>query len=340
MANMKDLARVTGLSLATISRVFNGSELVTEKTREIVLEAAKSLNYRPNKMAAALRSGKSNTIGVVVPVISRDVFVVAIKSIEEILSKAGYNIIICQSHESLEKEKAILENLRQLSVDGVIISLSKETTQIDHLQNLTAAEIPVVLFDRKIELGNFNTIVIDNYTGAHRATTHLIEQGFKRIIHLAGKDSVSIFSERRRGFEAALIEHGFAMDTERSIPFDDDDPRDIQQLKEMLSSGNRPDAIFANGDIAALVALNILSELNISVPTEVAVVGFGNNVFCSYLNPSLSSVSQSSEEVGKVAATSLLDELASASSTATSVQRVLPIKLMVRQSSNKIKQAQ
>lgn len=337
---MKDLARMTGLSLATISRVFNGSELVTEKTREIVLEAAKSLNYRPNKMAAALRSGKSNTIGVVVPVISRDVFVVAIKSIEEILSKAGYNIIICQSHESLEREKAILDNLSQLSVDGVIISLSKETTQIDHLQDLREAGIPVVLFDRKIELGNFNTIVIDNYTGAHRATTHLIEQGCKRIIHLAGKDSVSIFSERRRGFEAALIEHGFAMDTERSIPFDDDDPRDIQQLKEMLSSDNRPDAIFANGDIAALVALNILSELNISVPSEVAVVGFGNNVFCSYLNPSLSSVSQSSEEVGKVAATSLLDELASASSTATSVQRVLPIKLMVRQSSDKIKQAQ
>ncbi|MBX2873874.1 MAG: LacI family transcriptional regulator, partial [Saprospiraceae bacterium] len=230
MANMKDLAKVTGLSLATISRVFNGSELVTEKTREIVLEAAKSLNYRPNKMAAALRSGKSKTIGVVVPVISRDVFVIAIKSIEEVLSKAGYNIIICQSHESLEKEKDILENLKQLRVDGLIISLSKETSQVDHLQELIDADIPIVLFDRKSEIGNFNSIGIDNYTGAHLATTHLIEQGCQKIIHLAGKESVSIFSERRRGFEAALLEHGLPLLPESSIPFDDDAPNDLRRL--------------------------------------------------------------------------------------------------------------
>lgn len=337
MANMKDLAEVTGLSLATISRVFNGSELVTEKTREIVLEAAKSLNYRPNKMAAALRSGKSNTIGVVVPVISRDVFVIAIKSIEEVLSQAGYNIIICQSHESLAKEKAILENLKQLSVDGVIISLSKETLQVDHLQELIQNKIPIVLFDRKFENEGFNSVGIDNYDGAYRATTHLIDQGCQKIIHLAGKDSVSIFLERRRGFEAALREHDLPMLPQSSIPFDDDDPNDIQHLRHLLSSDDRPDAIFANGDIAALVALNLLGELEIAVPAEVAVIGFGNNLFCSYLNPSLSSVSQSSEEVGKMAATILLQELQLDESTATVAQEVLPIELIIRQSSSKLK---
>lgn len=332
---MKDLAKVTGLSLATISRVFNGSDLVTDKTRALVLEAAKSLNYRPNKMAAALRSGKSKTIGVVVPVISRDVFVIAIKSIEEVLSKAGYNIIICQSHESYEKERAILENLKQLRVDGVIISLSNETSEVEHLQDLRDAEIPMVLFDRKIEREEFNSIVIDNYDGAYQATSHLIGQGCRHIIHLAGKDTVSIFSERRRGFEAALRAHGLPVLPQSSIPFNDDNPTDIEALRGLLQSKNRPDAIFANGDIAALVALNLLTEMRIKVPREVAVIGFGNSLFCSYLQPSLSSVSQSSEEVGKMAAELLLRQVQRPKSVGETNQEVLPIELIIRQSSSR-----
>lgn len=332
---MKDLAKITGLSLATISRVFNGSDLVTDKTRALVLEAANSLNYRPNKMAAALRSGKSKTIGVVVPVISRDVFVVAIKSIEEVLRKAGYNIIICQSHESYEKEKDILENLKQLRVDGVIISLSNETSKIGHLRDLMDSEIPMVLFDRKIEMGEFNSIVIDNYNGAYQATSHLIEQGCQKIIHLAGKDTVSIFSERRSGFEAALHQHGLPILPHSSIPFNDDDPNDIEILRSLLRSDDRPDAIFANGDIAALVALNLLTELEIKVPKEVAVIGFGNNLFCSYLQPSLSSVSQSSEEVGRMAAELLLRQLQHPNAGVEAEQKVLPIELIIRQSSSR-----
>ncbi len=330
---MKDVAKVTGFSLATISRVFNGSDLVTDKTRAIVLEAAKSLNYRPNKMAAALRSGKSKTIGVVVPVISRDVFVVAIKSIEEVLRKAGYHIIICQSHESYEKEKDILENLKQLRVDGVIISLSNETSEIEHLRDLMDAEIPMVLFDRKIETGDFNSVVIDNYDGAYQATSHLVEQGCRKIIHLAGKDTVSIFSERRRGFEAALREHGLPILPQSSMPFNDDDPCDIKLLSRLLQSNDRPDAIFANGDIAALVALNLLTEMGVKVPEEVAVIGFGNNLFCSHLQPSLSSISQSSQEVGKMAAELLLWQLQSPTTVGETSQKVLPIKLIIRQSS-------
>lgn len=332
---MKDLAKVTGLSLATISRVFNGSDLVTDKTRAIVMEAAKALNYRPNKMAAALRSGKSKTIGVVVPVISRDVFVVAIKSIEEVLSKAGYNIIICQSHESYEKEQDILENLKQLRVDGLIISLSNETSEIEHLLDLREAEIPMVLFDRKIEMGEFNSIVIDNYDGAYQATVHLIQQGCQKIIHLAGKDTVSIFSERRRGFEAALDDHGLPILPRSSMPFNDDDPDDIETLRSLLQSSDRPDAIFANGDIAALVALNLLTEMGMKIPQEVAVVGFGNNLFCSYLQPSLSSVSQSSEEVGRLAAELLLRQIQGPNPAGQISQEVLPIELIIRQSSSK-----
>ena len=279
MANMKDLAEATGLSLATISRVFNGSDKVKPKTQELVLKVAKELNYQPNKMAAALRSGKSKTIGVVVPIIDRQVFSAAIKSMEELLSEFGYHIIICQSHESFKKEKQIIENLKQLRVDGMIISVSKETAQIEHLQSLIDDGVKVVLFDRTIEIGQFNTVVINNFNGGYQATAHLIAQNCKRIIHLAGKESVAIFKERQRGFEAAIREHGLPFEEDSIIPFDDGTPESIEKLKNIFQSKNRPDGIFSHGDIAALVALNVLDDLQLSVPKDVAIIGFGNSVF-------------------------------------------------------------
>ena len=120
MANMKDLAKATGVSLATISRVFNESEKVKPSTRELVLEMAKKINYRPNKIAAGLRKGKSGSIGIIIPVIDREIFSSSIKSMEVVLSAAGYNVVICQTHESVEKEIQIIENLKQLRVDGII----------------------------------------------------------------------------------------------------------------------------------------------------------------------------------------------------------------------------
>ncbi|MEO0778257.1 MAG: LacI family DNA-binding transcriptional regulator, partial [Bacteroidota bacterium] len=130
MANMKDLAQATGVSLATVSRVFNESYKVKPATRKKVLAMAKKLNYRPNKIAAGLRKGKSGSIGIVIPIIDREVFSSSIKSMEEVLSQAGYHVVICQSHESYDKEQQIIENLKQLKIDGIIISISKETTEV------------------------------------------------------------------------------------------------------------------------------------------------------------------------------------------------------------------
>lgn len=333
---MKDVAKATGLSLATVSRVFNESDKVSVKTRKVVLQAAEQLKYRPNKMAAALRSGKSKTIGVVVPVIDRNVFFSSIKSMEEVLSKAGYNIIICQSHESLKKEIEIIDNLKQLHVDGVIISVSKETNNMDHIEELFNAGIEVVLFDRVLEICNINSVVINNYNGAFQATNHLIQQGCQRIIHLAGKDNVAIFRERKRGFIKALEENGLPNSANQIIPFDDGTTKGVSQLEQLLRSENRPDGIFANGDIAALVAYRVIKEANIKIPEEIAVIGFGNSLFCSYLSPTLSSVNQRNEDVGRLSASMLLENLRTEEKQEVVSQRMLPPELMIRTSTTRI----
>ena len=173
MATMKDLAKAAGVSLATISRVFNESDKVRPATKKKVLALAKKMDYRPNKMAAAFRKGKSGSIAIVIPFIYQEVFSFAIKSMEEILSEAGYNVIICQSHDSFEKEKQIVNNLKQLRIDGIIISISKETKRINHLTALQAENIPIIFFDRTIEIGAINSVVINNYNGAYQATKSL-----------------------------------------------------------------------------------------------------------------------------------------------------------------------
>lgn len=335
MANMKDLAKAAGVSLATISRVFNNSEQVTAKTKEHVLKVAKELNFRPNKMAAALRKGRNSSIGVVVPDINREVFSAAIKSMEEVFSQSGYNIIICQTQESYEKEKKVIENLKQLRVSGIIISISKETKKINHLASLKDEGIPIIFFDRSLELGIVNSVVINNYNGAYQATNHLIEQGCRNIIHLAGREEVTIFRERRRGFKAALEDNAINTNADTILPFDDGHAEGVSLLKKLLSSNKKPDGILANGDIAALVAIRVINEMAIKVPEEIAIIGFGDSNFCEYLKPSLSSVNQRNEDVGKLAASILLDEIVGKKLHQLASHQMLPPILKIRQSSKR-----
>lgn len=335
MANMKDLAKAAGVSLATISRVFNESDKVKPATQKRILALAEKMNYRPNKMAAALRKGKSGSIAIVVPFIHQEVFSFAIKSMEEILRGAGYNVLICQSFESFEQEKEIIENLKHLKIDGIIISISKETKRIHHLSALQKENIPIIFFDRMIEIGAVNSVVINNYNGAYQATNHLIEQGCKNIIHLVGRKGVTIFNERRRGFEAAVTDNQKSLKTTTVITFDDGQPEGIKQLKTFLQSVNPPIGILAHGDIAALVALRIINELKLHIPEEVAIIGFGDSNFCTYLRPSLSSVNQRNEDVGKLAATLLINAMNQDGDLGVISQQMLPPILKIRGSSKR-----
>ncbi|MEO0471721.1 MAG: LacI family DNA-binding transcriptional regulator [Bacteroidota bacterium] len=333
---MKDIAGKTGLSLATVSRVFNDADKVSPKTRNLVLKVARELNFRPNKMASALRSGRSQTIGIVVPFIGRDIFSVSIQRMEEVLSAAGYSIIICQSHESAEKEKEILENLKQLRVDGVIMSVSKETKDASAIQAMKEEGVPVVLFDRTVELDDINSVLINNFNGAYQAATHLVEQGCQQIAYLAGNDNVSIFKERRRGFEMAMKDLGREIVPRQIIDFDDGTESGVATLLALLAGPHRPDGILANGDLAALVAIKCLRQMNLRMPEDVAIIGFGDSTFCPYLDPALSSVSQRNEDVGRLSAETILKELQTKDKQEiVYIRQMLPPKVVVRASSQK-----
>ncbi|WP_411028955.1 LacI family DNA-binding transcriptional regulator [Spongiimicrobium sp. 3-5] len=333
MAGIKDIAKITGLSVATISRVFNDSPLVSQKTKTKVLQTARELDYQPNMMAAALRSGKSKIIGVIVPEVNNNFFSSIINGIEQKVSDLGYNIIISQSHESEKNESAALQSFAQLNTDGVLMSLSKETTDFSQIRKLIRGKIPIVFFDRAPEIEQVNSVVLDDYQGAFLATQHLIDQGCKHIVHIAGDVNVSIFNERRLGFSGAMKKNGITCNKKNIIELYWNIQADKTLLKEYLAQNKSTDGIFVFGDEGCLYVMNILKELGVDIPGQIKLIGFGNADYSAFVNPAISTIDQKCAEMGLWAAEILLKNLGS--DQATFSKRVLSPELIVRDSTRK-----
>ena len=309
MAGIKEIAKITGLSLATVSRVFNDSSLVSPKTREKVLKAAKEIDYRPNMMAAALRSGKSKIIGVIVPEVNNSFFSDIINGIERVVSDSGFNIIISQTHEQQEKENAALNSFLELNVDGVLMSISKATKDYSHIQKVIDSKKPIVFFDRRPTLENIDTVLLNNFLGAYIATEHLIHMNCKNLLHITGSSEVSIFEERKNGFLAATQKHRISSVVHHLQDSKSESHSDLQSLKIILEKHPNIDGIFAYGDEMAIHLLNLLSTLKIDVPRKVKLIGFGNANFSGLTQPSLSSIDQESSLMGELSANLLLQNL-------------------------------
>lgn len=330
MANIKDIAKACGLSVATVSRVFNEPQKVSPKTRALVLETAEKLNFSLNRVASALRSGRSKNIGVLVPFINNHVFASAIKAMEEVFRLSGYSLIISQSHESLAKELEALENFKRLQLEGVLLSISKEREEKGEWGDLQNFPAPLLLFDRNVAKEEFPSVHIDNQEAAYLATKHLMEQGCRSLVHLGGNESLTIFRDRVAGFKKAV-------DTRENITahvlrnFDPRNGNSNSAFKRLMEEDPSVDAILAHGDISALHAIQLLEKMGKKIPEDVAVVGFGNSRFCSYVSPALSSVDQANEALGKLAAQKLLEQLSDEEESMES--HILEAKLLVRGSS-------
>ena len=330
MANIKDIAKACGLSVATVSRVFNEPQKVSPKTRALVLETAEKLNFSLNRVASALRSGRSKSIGVLVPFINNHVFASAIKAMEEVFRAAGYSLIISQSHESLAKETEALENFRRLQLDGVLLSISKEREERKQWEELRNFPAPLLLFDRNIAKEELPSVHIDNLQAAFLATKHLMEQGSRSLLHLGGNESLTIFRDRLAGFEKAVeAEENVSAHLIRN--FDPRNEASNEAFKRLMEQDPSIDAILAHGDISALHAIQFLEEMGKKIPEDVAVVGFGNSRFCSYVSPALSSVDQANEALGKLAAEKLLRQLSD--DTEKLESHILEAELVMRGSS-------
>ena len=328
-----DSAKKLNITASTVSRALNDNPRISDATKKAVQKAAQKLNYHPNQIAAALRNGKSNVIGVIVPTVDRSFFSSVVRGIEEIANQAKYNVMICQSYDDYEKEVATVEALLRSRVDGIIASFAKQTRDFDHFLKAKERGIPVVLFDRSNDELEVSHVVVDDYLGAFKATEHLIQQGCKRVAHLAGSQRISIYKDRLRGYKDALIEHKQefreSLVIESNLQLEDG----RNSMTQLLQHNEIPDGLFSASAYGVLGALQVLKEKNIKVPEDVALVGFSNEPYTSFTEPSITTIEQHSLRMGNAAAAIFLEEVMDADKKFIPQKIVLKPELIIRQSS-------
>ncbi len=326
---INDLAKELGVTPSTISRALAGNTRVSLKTRELVAQKAKEMGYQQNVIAASLRKGKSDTIGMIVPRINRHFFSNVISGVEEILNPAGYTLVVAQSGENFIKEQKAVDVLLANHVGGIIISFSVQTSSYEHIEGVLNRGIPLVQFDRVNPEIKSSKVLNDNFTGAYLATKHLIKSGYKRIGHLAGTSSLKAYAERYRGYAKALEEMGRNVDS--SLVYENSITREAGYntiIKALKSS--KPDAVFCAGDYAALGVLDGLKELKIRVPEGFGVVGFANEPFSELIHPTLTTVEQNAFEMGTRVAIAMIKNIEGKHSED---EEIIPTRLIVRDSS-------
>ncbi len=308
-ATIKDIARELNVSLSTVSRALKDYPGISDPTKRKVKELADKLNYRPNAIALSLRKSRSYTIGVIIPEVVHFFFSTVISGIEEAAYSRGYNVILTQTNEKIVREKSSIETMLSNQIDGFLVSYSKETENFDHFSKLLDQGVPIIFFDREIDIPNAINITVDDYKGAYNAVSHLVEQGYKNIVHLAGPKNLKISKERERGYRDALINHGIDIQDEYIVecPLGTDEESKKITTSLLKTLPNRPDSFFANNDMAAVGALSAAKSLGLKVPEEVGIVEFSNWQFCSMVDPSLTSVSQPGFKMGARATDMLLD---------------------------------
>jgi len=332
-ATIHDIAEKLNITASTVSRALRDHPRISEQTKKAVLRLAQKLNYQPNHIAAALRSGKSNIIGIIVPTVDRSFFSSVIRGIEEIANASHYNVMICQSYDNYDKEVATVEALLNARVDGIIASHGKETKDFSHFLKAKERGIPVVLFDRYNNDLEVSQVVIDDFLGAYKATEHLIQQDCKRIAHFTSTLNISIFKERLRGYREALVNNGLKYDESLVIGSNLQAEDGRNSMLQLLKLKEIPDGIFSSSALSIAGAMQVLKEKNIKVPEQVALVGFSNESFMLFTEPTLTAVDQHSMRMGNAAAEIFLEEISSDRLKFIPQKIVLKPELIIRQSS-------
>jgi LacI family transcriptional regulator len=328
-----DIAKKLNITASTVSRALNDHPRISEATKKAVQKAALKLNYQPNNIAAALRNGHSNIIGIIVPTIDRSFFASIVRGIEEVANASRYNVMICQSYDQYEKEVANVETLLNARVDGIIVSHAKETKDFDHFRKVREKGIPVVMIDRTNDNLEASQVVVDDFLAAFKATAHLIEQGCTRIAHFTNTLKINIYKERLRGYKEALLSHGLAYDESLVIESNLQLEDGRNSMLQLLSRQPWPDGVFSASAYGIMGALQVLRERGIKVPDDIALIGFTNEPFTSFSEPTLSIVEQHSMRMGNAAAEIFLEEIADEEKKFIPQKIVLKPELIIRQSS-------
>ncbi len=299
--NLKQLAKELNLSISTVSKALRDSHEIGIATKSTVLAKAKELNYQVNPFASSLRKQKSKTIAVVIPDAANDFFGPVINGIESVAQEKGYHVLIYLTHEDMKKEVAIIKLLQNGRVDGIMMSLSEQTSDTAHLEELS--EMPLVFFDRVADHMDVPKITTDDYNSGFHATQHLIQNGCKRIAFLSISPDLSISRMRMRGYREALKVNKIEHEENLVLYLNSEDEKTI--IRRLLKRKNRPDGIFASVEKLAILTYEVCEELNLRIPQDVKVICFSNSKTAALLNPSLTTIIQPAYEIGREAATIL-----------------------------------
>jgi len=332
-----DIAKKLNIAASSVSRALSDSGHVNEATKKLILKTAAELNYKRNSIASNLRKGESKTIGVVVPFINQNYFANVIAGIEEAAYQKGYNLIICQSNESMSKEVKCINTLINQHVDCIVISISVDTCDYKHLQNVIDNDIELVQFDRTVAELETLKVVNDNEQASFEAVSHMIEEGYKRIALLEGPQNLDIFRDRKTGYVNALRKY--------DLPVLDELMMENAWTKELSASATRkllnlpqpPDAIFAStSDFSALGVLEVALAMGIKVPSELGICGYSNEAFTEITSPSITTIDQFSVYMGKTVANLYFQELDNKEDSDV-VPKIISIKpkLLVRSSTRR-----
>jgi LacI family transcriptional regulator len=301
-----DIAKKLNTNPSTVSRALAGNTRVSKKTRELVSKTAKEMGYTPNILASSLRKGRHKTIGMIVPRIDRHFFSNVISGVEEVLNPKSYSLLICQTNEDYDTEVKAVDTLTKNQVSGIILSLSVETDNFEHLEYVNKANIPLVQFDRINNDLMGAKIKNDNFNGAYQATSELINNGYQKIAHLAGSLHLNAYLERHEGYKKALEDNGIRYNSD--LVFENAITRDAGKnvVKEHYDQ-LKFDACFCAGDFSALGVIESATEKKLKVGKDFGVVGFANEPFAELMYPKLSSIEQNSKQMGRESAKAILE---------------------------------
>jgi LacI family transcriptional regulator len=326
-----DIARELKISASTVSRALQNNPRISLKTRDKIKATADIMGYHPNTLASNLRNKRSSTIGIVVPLINRHFFASVISGVEDVAFKSGYTVVISQSNDLANKEIAIVQSMFANRVDGLIISIAMEINTFEHLKMFGKKNIPLVFFDRAVSEIETNKIVIDDFMCGFHIAQHLIDQGYKRIGHIAGPQNLMIYANRKKGYLEALKKNGITCDENLVVSNFLTGDDGVAAIKQLMSLQNPPDAVFCGNDTTALSSIMYLRDQGIRVPDDIGIVGFSNEPYSRVVSPSISTVALPGFLMGQKAAELILNQIENKERTFKTL--VMPTELIIRESS-------
>ena len=328
-----DIAKQLKLSASTVSRALNENKLINENTRNRVIAYAEGIGYQTNTFASNLRSQSTKTIGVIVPKLDSKFISSCLAGAEKVAAEKGYNLLISQTLEDFEKEKKDAKALFKKRVDGLLISLSRNSETLTHLKPFFDKGIPVLFFDRTPEGTTYSSYLIDNFEAAYKATKHLIDNGCKELTHITLKSCLSVFSQRERGFKQAIADANLSS-LGQVIHLDQLNLKSGKEVAGRITLAST-DGVFCANDQAAMGCMSELLKRGIRIPGDIAFVGFNNEPFCDLISPSLTTVNYPAFEMGTLVTNHLVEHILGNSNINLTNKTLLKSELVIRESSLK-----